>query len=194
MEEIWKDINGYEGFYQVSNLGRIKSLKRKADIHLSKRTVNTRILTPYQKEYGYYAVKLSKNGIRKGFLVHRLVAKAFIKNPFNYDQVNHKDENTRNNVVSNLEWCSPKYNNNYGKHNKRISKTQMKAVLQVDSKGNIIRKFNSVQQAADFVKRKPVGVSRAAKSNQKYTCGGYFWMYALKNNANGAGNTDGKIQ
>lgn len=111
MEE-WRDIPGYEGIYQVSNLGRVRSLDRK--VHHWKggfSLIKGRILTPNkQNTKGYYRVKLDN----KYRAVHRLVAMAFIPNPDNLPQVNHKDENKLNNNVNNLEWCDNKYNTNYG--------------------------------------------------------------------------------
>ena len=116
--EIWKDIEGYEGLYQVSNKGRIKSLNR---IDSRGRKVNEKILSSKPNNKGYLRVHLYKNGKRKPFSVHRLVAIAFIPNPNNLLEVNHKDENKENNTVDNLEWCDRKYNANYGSRNERAS-------------------------------------------------------------------------
>ena len=116
--EIWKDIEGYEGLYQVSNKGRIKSLNR---IDSRGRKVNEKILSSKPNNKGYLRVHLYKNGKRKPFSVHRLVAIAFIPNPNNLLEVNHKDENKENNTVDNLEWCNRKYNTNYGSRNERAS-------------------------------------------------------------------------
>lgn len=110
MEEIWKKIKGYED-YEISNLGRVKSYK------LNKRG---NILTPAKYGIGYFHIVLNNNGV-KTLAVHRLVAQAFIPNPNNYSQINHKDENPSNNNVNNLEWCDAKYNNNYGHHGEKIS-------------------------------------------------------------------------
>lgn len=125
MEEFWKDIKGYEGFYQVSNLGRVKSLAKYqkgngGSIFWRKET----ILKPANSGRGYLMVVLIKNKKRKSYILHRLVADAFIPNPYNLPQVNHKDENKTNNVVSNLEWCDNKYNSNYGTRNIRIIQTR----------------------------------------------------------------------
>ena len=111
LNEIWKPIKGYEGLYEVSNFGRIKSLKFGKE----------RILKGSKDKYGYLQVVLSKNNKSKTFKVHRLVSEAFIPNPDNLPQVNHKDENPSNNNVNNLEWCDKTYNNNYGTRNTRIS-------------------------------------------------------------------------
>lgn len=106
MKEIWKDIKGYEGLYKVSNLGKVYSIAYK------------KCLSP-RSDRGYLCILLHKSGNKKYFLIHRLVAEAFIPNPNNYPQVNHKDEDKQNNHVSNLEWCTRKYNMNYGTRNKR---------------------------------------------------------------------------
>lgn len=113
--EEWRDVKGYEDLYQVSNLGRVKSLK---DNHGNYRE---KILKPGNSGRGYLQVVLSKEGESKSFLVHRLVTQAFLDNPNNYTQVNHKDENPRNNRVNNLEWCDRKYNINYGTSTQRAS-------------------------------------------------------------------------
>ena len=114
MEE-WRDIKGYEGRYQVSNLGRVRSLR---DNHGNYRE---KIRATILNKEGYNYISLYKEGKIKMCLVHRLVAEAFIDNPNNYKEVNHKDENKQNNSVSNLEWCTAEYNCNYGTRNKRHS-------------------------------------------------------------------------
>ena len=119
MEEIWKDIKGFEDKYQVSNLGRIKSLERK---NSRGNQIREKILKLIYDKDGYLLVNLYKNSKKKTYKVHRLVALAHIPNPNNYPQVNHKDENPSNNHISNLEWCTNKYNCNYGTKKERLSK------------------------------------------------------------------------
>ena len=116
MEEIWKNIEGYEGLYMVSSLGRVKTLVG--------RYKGVTILKESQKKNGYHSVVLYKNKKPCTYLVHRLVAQAFIPNPNNLPQVNHKDENPSNNCVANLEWCSVNYNINYGNGNHKRSLAQ----------------------------------------------------------------------
>ena len=115
MQEIWKDVKGFEGFYQVSNLGRVRSLDR---IAVSENRSTQKIKGAIKKvkvgKNGYYMVMFYKDSKYKCAYVHRLVAQAFIPNPDNLPQVNHKDEIRTNNCVDNLEWCDSKYNNNYG--------------------------------------------------------------------------------
>lgn len=126
MEEIWKDVVGYEGYYKVSNLGRVKSLDR---IGIDGRQLRGKIL-PQRNRSGYWAVSLRKNGSNSDFSVHRLVAEAFIPNldPIHKTQVGHKDEknlknsNECNNNVENLEWVTPEENSNMPQRSKRISK------------------------------------------------------------------------
>ena len=101
MKEIWKDIKGYEGLYQISNFGNIKSLR------------TNKLVKAFKNTKGYCQVSLWNNNVKKMFVVHRLVAQEFIPNPNNLLQVNHKDEDKKNNNVDNLEWCSVKYNCNY---------------------------------------------------------------------------------
>lgn len=124
MQEIWKDIKGYEKLYQVSNLGRIRSLDR---IILQyngyddgERLYKGKILKPCIKPNGYSQVGLWKDKKVKWFIIHRLVAETFIPNPENKPQVNHKDENKQNNNIKNLEWCSCSYNINYGTRNDKV--------------------------------------------------------------------------
>ena len=115
MKEIWKDIEGYENKYQISNLGRVKALDYR-------RTKKEKILDSRNNK-GYKAIALWNNSKRKVFLIHRLVANAFIPNPNKFPQINHKDENKLNNCVDNLEWCTQFYNNIYGTRLQRVSKT-----------------------------------------------------------------------
>lgn len=131
--EQWRDIKGYEGLYQVSNLGNIKSLTRvQCYAYANKgrryRVTKEQLLIPAPTgENHYLCVTLYKDGKKRTKAIHRLVAETFIPNPFNLTQVNHKDEDKSNNSVSNLEWCTCKYNINYGSGNLRRSAT-MKVV------------------------------------------------------------------
>ena len=104
-KQVWKDIKNYEGLYEVSNYGNVRSLK----------FGKIRYLKPANNGNGYNDVILCKNGQKKHFKVHRLVANAFIENPNNYPQINHKDEDKTNNKVENLEWCDNQYNTRYSK-------------------------------------------------------------------------------
>lgn len=119
MEEVWKPISGYENYYEVSSLGRIRSVDRytkfvREGLLVNRKTNGYLLSQTLDGKGNYLQVNLSKNGKSKSELVHRIVAKAFIENPNNLPEVNHKDENKTNNAVSNLEWCDHYYNNHYG--------------------------------------------------------------------------------
>lgn len=153
MNEIWKDIKGYEGLYQVSNLGNVRSVDRivlRNGIQVPRKG---KILN--QIKFGdYLTVHLSKNGIKKHFRIHRLVAEAFLSNPDNLPIVNHKDYNVFNNNVDNLEWCSYKYNNNYGSRNQKLSNTRTGKsayikVIQTSLTGDFIKEWSSVKEITD---------------------------------------------
>lgn len=117
MEEQWKDIQGYEGYYQVSNLGRVKSLYR---VSMQGHKMPEKILKQDESVKGYRQVSFCVQGKRERIRVHQLVARNFIENVNDYPQINHKDENPRNNRVENLEWCTQLYNNLYNDRHKRI--------------------------------------------------------------------------
>ena len=144
MEEIWKDKKDYEGYYQISNLGRGKSLNYN-------HTGKEKILKPLVSSQGYLQFNFYKNKKCIKYLVHRLVAEAFLDNPDNLPCVNHKDENPLNNVVSNLEWCTYSYNNSYGTRLERVRDKQIngkksKPVLQYDLEGNLIKEWLSAAE------------------------------------------------
>ena len=168
-KEIWKDIKDYEGLYMVSNWGRVKSLPRNGTVKYA------RILKPGTNRYGYLFVNLSKNGIIKTYLVHRLVAEAFLDNPDNLPQINHKDEDKTNNHVNNLEWCDAKYNTNFGTCIERRSKKKSKTVLQYDLEGNFIREWPSTMEC-ERNGYKNTGISQCCLGKQK-THKGFIWKY-----------------
>lgn len=118
INEQWRPVKGYEGLYEVSNFGRVKSLG-------NNKSRKEKILKPEKHRNGYFRVDLYKDGKVKHFYVHRLVAEAFIPNPYGFEQINHKNEDKTNNAVSNIEWCSAKYNINYGSHNKRSAASRI---------------------------------------------------------------------
>lgn len=167
--EIWKDIEGYEGLYQVSSEGMVKSLNYN-------RTGEERILKSGKDKDGYLYVILYKEGNTKTFSVHRLVAQAFLNNPDNLQQVNHIDENPTNNSVDNLEWCTAKYNVNYGT---RTEKTQ-KPILQFSKTGEFIRKWESGTQVERELGIDNSSIAKCCKGKQK-TAGNFRWCYAVIN-------------
>ena len=124
-EEVWKDLVGYEGLYQVSDFVRVRGLDRLDSIG---RRREGRVLKYGYTNEGYKMVLLYKNANSVKFLVHRLVAQTFIPNPDNKPQVNHKDETQGNNNVNNLEWVTASENVNYGTRNERMAKTHYKKI------------------------------------------------------------------
>lgn len=121
MKEIFKDIKGYEGLYQISNLGRVKSLERDIKLRQYTKHVDAFIMRQDLNKRGYLYIRLTKNGKQKAFRVHRLVAEAFIDNPNSLSQVNHIDFNRTNNNVNNLEWVTPQDNTNHSIEHLRAS-------------------------------------------------------------------------
>ena len=145
-KEIWKDIEGYEGLYQVSNLGRVRSTTRKqlANIRNNKYiTKKGQVLTPMISNAGYGRVTLFKERKRKMYSVHRLVAMAFIDNPDNLPEVNHKDGNKRNNELHNLEWCSKSANVKHAYDNK-LTKHYTRKILQYGANGELLKEWDSL--------------------------------------------------
>lgn len=125
-EEIWKPVVGYEGLYEVSNTGRVRSLDRYVKSKSnSYRLIKGKVLSGFITRYGYVRCFIRVNGVGRGYFVHRLVAEAFIPNPYNLPQVNHRDENPSNDNVDNLEWCNAKYNMNYGTRQERYRNTML---------------------------------------------------------------------
>ena len=161
IKEIWKDCKGYEGLYQVSNLGRVWNIKLQ------------RYLKGSHDKDGYIQVYLTaKNGKCKKEFIHRLVALAFLDNSNNYPQVNHKDENKQNNCVDNLEWCDAKYNANHGTRNKRVSKANSISVYCFE----LDKTFYGAREAERELGINHSSISKACRGKQK-TAGGYLWEY-----------------
>ena len=168
MIEKWKDIDGYDGRYQVSNFGNVRT----TDYN---HTGKTKLLKLAHGTKGYMQVCLTKDNKKSTKKIHRLVAEAFIENPFNYPTVNHIDENKENNNVENLEWCTFEYNTKYGTRTERCGKP----IKQLSRNGDCINIFKTSAEA-----QRKTGVSRKHIVNcckQKPHCltaGGYKWVYA----------------
>lgn len=184
--EVWKEIKEYEGLYQVSTWGRVRSLDRYVNSsHNNKQFIKGIILKPRKSKNGYLKVDLCKEGKQKYFLVHRLVAQTFLKNPNNYLVVNHKDEDKSNNRVDNLEWCTHKYNSNYGTRNERMIKTQTnnlkysKKVYQYTLKGELVKIWPSVAECGrnGFNKGHIASCCRGKHKTHK----GFYWSYTELN-------------
>ena len=177
MKEIWKPVVGYEGLYQVSNMGRVKSLERKDCLG---RTVKERILKQAVTHDGYLKVGLYAGGKLKTLKVHRLVCEAFNDNRDEKPEVNHINENKTDNRACNLEWSTRTGNNNHGTRNERaakgIAKALSKPVGQYTRDGELVKIWPStmeVQRQAGFSQG---NISKAANGNRK-TAGGYIWKY-----------------
>lgn len=169
--EIWKDCKGYEGRYQVSTEGGVWSV------------ISQKRLKTTTNKGGYLSVQLTaSNGKIKREYIHRLVAIAFIDNPDNLPQVNHKDEDKQNNKIDNLEWCTAKYNNNYGTRNERARTNreykklgehpQAKAVKCIE----LDRVFSCAKEASKELLIDNSDIGKACKGKLK-TAGGYHWVY-----------------
>lgn len=177
--EVWKDVKGYEENYQVSNYGKIRSKDRYLRVcGGGYRFVKGIPIKTMTYTNGYIGVGLYKNGKHKMKLVHRLVAESFIPNPDNYPQINHKDENITNNHLENLEWCTAKYNANYGTRNERMIKdSSLKAVIMCSTDGLELKYFKSLGEASRETGFDISAIIRACKGKQK-TSYGYIWKYA----------------
>jgi hypothetical protein len=175
--EIWKSVVGYEGFYEVSSLGRVRSLDRTIKLYNGGSYVRKeKTLVQIKDKRGYLKLKLLKNGKMKTFFVHRLVAQAFISNPNELPQVNHKDENKLNNKVENLEWCTQQYNIRYGTARERARYNLMVAVNQYDLDGNYIKTWNGMRDIERILGLKNQGVSLCCLKKRKM-CGNFQWRY-----------------
>lgn len=173
MEEVWKDIDGYNGCYQVSNKGNVRSL-------YSGGKAVAQLMAPR----GYLTVHLSMGGKAKRALVHRLVALAFIPNfDKSKNQVNHKNEIKTDNRAENLEWCDQQYNNCYGTRIERASQTNIKngkkskPLYQINFCGNIVKKWNSAKEVQRSTSYSQAAISRCCNGKQK-SAYGYIWRYA----------------
>lgn len=173
--EVWRDIENYEGLYQISNLGRVRSLNYLGHGRVA-------VLKSRNCGKGYLKVVLSKDKKPKEWFIHRLVAIAFIPNPHNLPCVNHKDENKLNNIVENLEWCTHKYNANYGTAiQRRVAKminnpSKSKPVGQYTLQWDLIATYPSAREAARQTGFSQGGISDCCRGEIK-TAGGYIWYY-----------------
>lgn len=189
--EIWKDIEGYEGLYQVSNFGRVKSLPRN--------TTKGGVIKPIKNKDGYLYIVLCQNGKVKTFKTHRLVAITFLNNPNNLPCVNHKNEIKTDNRLENLEFCSYQYNNSYGTKPERISESlkgkhhteeakqkmseahkgkRRKPILQFTLDNVFIREWDSATTASKELKIHRGDITACCKEKRK-SASGFIWKYKI---------------
>ena len=193
MREEWRPVVGYEGLYEVSNMGNVKSLKYGKE----------RILKAGKNSADYLQVHLCKDGKAKMYTVHKLVATAFCENPEGYTVVNHIDEDKTNNNADNLEWCSRSYNNTYNdrakkigkklrgrkhseEHNKKVAEKltnhpkTSKPIIGIDKVTGLILEFASVHEAERETGIDPSSIIKCCKGKRN-SCGGFYWMYKNDN-------------
>ena len=166
--EVWKDVAGYEGYYQVSNEGRVRSVDRYVNSRNGKRLSKGKLLRPKQNVDGYLCLTLSKKNQISLVRVNRLVAEAFIDNPDELPVVNHIDRNKINNNADNLKWCTVEYNARY---------SSAKAIAQYDKQGNLIREWEAI---SDAHRELGINLSNIAQCCRGFraTAGGYVWRHA----------------
>ena len=175
--EEWRDVVGYEGLYQVSSEGHVKSLERTYIDKIGReRYVKERILKPVLTHYGYLRIDLCASGKRKMFSVHRLVCQAFHENPENKLDVNHINENKTDNRACNLEWSTRIENNNHGTRNARIAETKSKPVGQCTLDGELIKVWPSPHEAERRAGFDHSAISKVANGKRK-TAYGFIWKY-----------------
>lgn len=179
MNEVWKDIPGYEGLYQVSNLGRVKSVGRYVQNRTGLRRVCERIISADEKSNGYFQVQLHKDGVRKKHLIHRLVATAFLENPDGRQTVNHKNGDKSANFADNLEWATIRENNVHayaaglkdGRNNRRSV-----PVAQYDTSMRLLAIYPSAHEAERKTGIPQGNISQSVRLGCKAR--GYFWKLA----------------
>lgn len=176
MREIWRSVAGFDGIFEVSNLGNVMRLPVAKKPGTGNYGRPSRVLKSRKNNKGYPMVDLWYEGKRTQKLVHRLVAEAFIANPDNLPEVNHKDENPANCCAENLEWCTRIYNMNYGNCGVKIAKANGKCVEQRRIDGSVVGRFQSILEA-----QRQTGVSQGSIGDclhgRRKTAGGYIWHY-----------------
>lgn len=170
--ENWLEIEGFDGKYQVSNQGRVKCMWRQNQY---KDKIGKPFILKQQKHrQGYMCVDLTKDGVTKKYYVHRLVAQAFIPNPDNLPEVNHKSENKSENFVENLEWCDGKYNSNFGTRVERHRELVSKPIIQTTIEGDFVRKFKSATAAEEECGYNATYISQVCHGKRKNAYGYCF--------------------
>ena len=163
----WFPVCGYEGFYEISKQGEVR------------RVATGKILKTKKECNGYIRVNLSKRGVAKSELLHRLVAKTFIENPENMPTINHIDENKSNNSAGNLEWVDMSYQNSYGQGAVNRNRAKCIPICQFDMEGNYIRTWDSAKEACDALGLNPSSVGHVCRGERRYkSTGGHKFKYA----------------
>lgn len=157
-------ISGFENLYMINKEGKIISCSKVA----GSVTLKDRYMKPYKKSNGYYQIDLKKDGFRKKYYVHRLVAETFIPNPNKFPFVNHKDENKTNNCVENLEWCNATYNNRYSNIYNNLRELRGDKIKITNIKNNEVVIYNSKNEAAFYIKGSNVGINNSIKRGTIY--------------------------
>lgn len=177
--EIWKDIKGYEGLYQVSNFGNVKSVDRISKHSNGDLTLKGKLLKSVKNSRGYLQVDLCKNGKIKKILIHRLVAQTFLPNPDNKPHIDHINTITTDNRVINLRWVTQKENINNPLTIDKKSKNLSKPIIQFSKDGKFIKKWDSALDAQRELGIKQSNICSCCKGKNK-TTGGYIWRYHYK--------------
>lgn len=182
MSEVWKAVPGYEGYYEVSDQGRVRSVKRVVEFKDGRVAhYRSRVLSPaLSKNYCYYMVMLNRNNVGKKIAIHRLVALAFVPNPNGYNVINHKDENPLNNKAENLEWCTFQYNIAYGTKFERGYKngagSRHKGIAKYDANGNKLCEWESIRKASVAEGVSTTTIRRFAR-NEQVQENGYVYKF-----------------
>lgn len=183
VEEIWKPIDGLDGYYEISNKGRVRSLDRiLRGCYGSTQLKKGQIMKPVKMKNGYLSQGFYFNGKHRQYYIHRLVAKAFIPNLDNQTEINHKDENKENNCVENLEWCSRLYNIRYGNARKKIGdarrKGSIRPIIQKDLNGVILAHYRNASVAAEITGINSSSILRVCAKREKFvTAGSFIWEF-----------------
>lgn len=176
MIEEWKNITGYEGLYQVSNMGRVRRLPRRIVNHGTQTVKKGSMVAQYPNRKGYMRLNLFKDGKMTEYFVHRLVAKAFVPNTYNLPDINHKSEVKTENRADNLEWCDKKYNNNFGTRTQRAIAKQEYAVVQKTLGGDVLKEYPSIQEAGRQTSISAGHICLVCQVKRP-SAGGYRWTY-----------------
>lgn len=195
MQKLVKPVVGFEELYYVTSDGKVFSKDRIVHakngkiLHLKGREIKQ-----LKNSNGYPMVGLHRNGVVKYKTVHRIVAEAFLPNPLNLPQINHKDEGRTNNHVENLEWCSAKYNTNYGTGMERMAAKRRNVIACYTIDGVLVYEFPSETSAAEHFGVSTSAVSAALRKGEPYTCAGLYWKYININNYNKSKKHGNKIE